>query len=108
MRLPAPALSRGNSVPEQSKLYDHPTSKKKKFDPEGADYDYEGAKAAGLEAEIDPNDGLPHWPSRDPKTGTLLKGKKHKTFQKGVDADAELGYKLRKREDGRYETQKDE
>ena len=78
------------------------------FDPDGEGYDYDGAKAAGLEPTIDPKDGLPHWPSREPKSGTLLKGRKHPTFQKGVDADAELGYKLRKRDDGRYETQKDE
>jgi hypothetical protein len=78
------------------------------FDPEGEGYDYDSAKAAGLEPKIDPDDGLPHWPSREPKSGTLLKGRKHPTFQKGVDADAELGYKLRKRDDGRYETHKDE
>ena len=93
---------------DRSKLYDNPRSKKGSFDPEGEDYDYEGAKAAGLSPQKVDDDDVPHWPSRDPKTGVLLKGRKHKTFQKGVDVDAELGYKLRKRDDGRYETQKDD
>jgi len=89
-------------------LHDNPRSPKKKFDPEGDDYDYDTAKGAGLKPTIDPKDGLPHWPSREPESGVLLKGKKHKTFQLGVDEDAKLGYKLRRRDDGRYETQKDE
>lgn len=93
-----------------SPLQDHPRSPKNKkaFDPEGDDYDYEGAKAAGLKPEPVDDDDKPHWPSRDPKSGVLLKGRKHPTFQKGVDEDAKLGYKLRKRDDGRYETQRDE
>ena len=45
---------------------------------------------------------------RSGSTGVLLKGKKHPTFQKGVDEDAKLGYKLSKRDDGRYVTTKDD
>lgn len=88
----------------KSPLYDHARS----FDPEGDGYDYEGAKAAGLGPSEEEGENKGHWPSREPKSGTLLKGRKHKTFQKGVDEDAKLGYTLRKRDDGRYETQKDE
>ena len=89
-------------------LHDNPRSPKKKFDPEGEDYDYDTAKEAGLEPKAVEDDDVPHWPSRDPRTGVLLKGKKHKTFQLGVDEDAKLGYKLRKRDDGRYVTEKEE
>lgn len=90
---------------ERSKLYDNPRSKK--FDPEGEDYDYDTAREAGLgpSEEEGPNKG--HWPSRDPRTGVLLKGRKHSTFDKAVREDEALGYKLRKRDDGRYVTEKE-
>lgn len=78
------------------------------FDPEGEGYDYKTAKKRGLEPKSVDDDDKPHWPSRDPETGVLLKGKKHKTFDKGVEEDAKLGYKLRKRDDGRYVTEKEE
>ena len=71
------------------------------FDPEGDGYDYRTAKAAGIK---EGSDG--HWPSREPKSGRLLKGRKHKTFEKGVKADKALGYDLEKRADGRYYTVK--
>jgi hypothetical protein len=89
-------------------LHDNPKSPRKKFDPEGDDYDYETAKGAGLKPQPVEDDDRPHWPSREPKTGMLLKGRKHKTWQMGVDEDAKLGYKLRKGDDGRYYTHKDE
>jgi hypothetical protein len=69
------------------------------FDPEGDGYDYRTAKAAGIKEGPDG-----HWPSREPKSGRLLKGRKHKTFEKGVKADKALGYDLEKRADGRYYT----
>jgi hypothetical protein len=69
------------------------------FDPESDSYDYGSAKQRGLQAG---EDG--HWPSRDPETGMLLKGRRHKTFQKGVDVDRGMGYRLEKRDDGRYYT----
>lgn len=78
-----------------------------KFDPEGSDYDYATARARGLSPQgVDPEDGLPHWPSRDPVSGMLLKGRAHPTFDKGVKVDEELGYRLQKR-GGRYYTVKD-
>ena len=70
-----------------------------KFDPEGSGYDYKTAREAGLSPGKDN-----HWPSRDPRTGMLLKGKKHKTFQKGVDVDKELGYTLKKKGNRYYTT----
>jgi hypothetical protein len=62
--------------------------RKKRFDPEGSGYDYESAKKAGLSPG---EDG--HWPSREPKTGLILKGRKHPTYGKALAADAGLGYK---------------
>ena len=50
------------------------------FDPEGSDYDYESAMKAGLKPQPVEGDTVPHWPSRDPKTGLLLKGRKHHTW----------------------------
>ena len=43
-----------------------------------------------------------HWKSRDPRTGMLLKGKGHESWQKGVDAERELGNEIIQGEDGRY------
>lgn len=83
------------------------TSARKQFDPEGEDYDYAGARAAGLKPQMVDDDTVPHWPSRDPATGMLLKGRTHPTFDKGVKADADLGYRLEKR-GSRYYTIKDD
>ena len=68
------------------------------FDPEGDGYDYKTAIEAGLA----PSDKNGHWPSRDPRTGQMLKGKAHPTFQKAIDADEEMGYTVKKGEDGKY------
>ncbi len=67
------------------------------FDPEGSGYDYEGAKRAGLK----PN-ASGHFPSRVPKTGLILKGRKHSTFGKTARAEKRLGLILRKGKGGRY------
>ena len=66
------------------------------FDPEGSGYDMETAKAAGLKA-----DKTGHWPSRDPKTGMLLKGRKHETWHLTEKGEEESGYKIISK-DGRY------
>jgi len=87
-------------------FYNHPRSAKPKFDPEGEDYDYETAKAAGLKPSEEEGENKGHWPSRDPRTGVLLKGRKHPTFQMAVDEDEKMGYRLTKRKDGRYVTEK--
>ena len=75
--------------------------KKKKFDPEGDGYDYETAKKAGLKA-----DSTGHWPSRDPKSGRILKGRKHETFKKTVKGEAKEGYEIYKGKDGFYYSRK--
>ena len=67
------------------------------FDPEGSGYDYETAIHYGIEPDEDN-----HWPSRVPETGLLLKGRKHETFYKTVEAEEKLGYKIIKGKDGRY------
>ena len=72
-------------------------AKKKEFNPEGSDYDLEAAKSCGLKA-----DDTGHWPSRCPDTGQILKGRKHKTWDKTLKGEHEVGYALYKKEDGKY------
>jgi hypothetical protein len=78
-----------------------------KFDAGGDGYDYAGAKAAGLQPMTVLGDDKPHWPSRDPATGMMLKGLTHPTFVKAIEADGELGFKLKKKGD-RYYTLRDD
>ena len=75
--------------------------KLKIFDAEGSGYDYATADKLGYK-----KDKEGHLPSRDFKSGMILKGKKHPTFNKAVEADKKLGYKLIKK-NGRYYTVKD-
>jgi len=67
------------------------------FDPEGSGYDMETAKKYGIKP-----DSTGHWPSRIPKTGQLLKGRRHPTFHLTVQEEARLGYKIYKGKDGKY------
>lgn len=76
-------------------------AEKKKFDPEGEGYDMDTAISAGLKA-----DETGHWPSREPKTGMLLKGKGHKTWNLTEKGEADAGYEIYKGEDGRYYSRK--
>jgi len=68
-----------------------------KFDPEGSDYDYETAEAAGITP-----DETGHWPSREPKTGQILKGRKHKTYHMTIKGEKAVGYEIYKGSDGKY------
>ena len=68
-----------------------------KFNPESGGYDYRSARAAGLKA-----DKTGHWPSRDPQSGLILKGRKHKTFHLTVAAEKKEGYRMYKGKSGRY------
>jgi len=70
------------------------------FDPEGKGYDYKTFDKLGGK-----RDAKGHGFSRNPKTGMLLKGRKHKTFNLGVSVDENLGYGLKKKGD-RYYTEK--
>ena len=62
---------------------------KEVFDPEGEGYDYESAKKAGLGP-----DETGHWPSREPKSGLLLKGRKHKTWYLTEKGERAAGYQI--------------
>jgi hypothetical protein len=66
------------------------------FDPEGSGYDYASARRYGISP-----DATGHWQSREPKTGLILKGMRHKTIQLSRDADTKAGYNWVKR-NGRY------
>jgi hypothetical protein len=73
----------------------------KKFDPEGEGYDYETAQKHGIT-----QDSTGHWPSREPNTGQILKGAKHKTYHKTVEGEKKAGYDIQKEKDGRYYSRK--
>jgi len=68
-----------------------------KFDPEGSGFDHETARREGLGP-----DASGHFPSRVPRTGQLLKGRNHPTFQKTLDAEKRLGFTVRKGKGGRF------
>ena len=61
------------------------------FNPEGSGYDYNFATSAGL----GPNEEG-HWPSRDPHTGRILKGRGHSTFWKTIAGERAAGNTIRK------------
>jgi hypothetical protein len=69
----------------------------KKFDPEGSGYDYETAEKSGLGP-----DKTGHWPSRDPQSGQILKGRKHPTYKLTVEGEKNAGYVIKKGPDNRY------
>ena len=73
----------------------------KKFDPEGSGYDEDSARKAGMKP-----DATGHWSSREPKSGLLLKGRKHKTWGKTVEGERKAGYEIYKKKDGRYYSRK--
>lgn len=55
-------------------------------------YDLKGAYEAGLQPELNQEDGLYHLGSRDPKTGRILKRNIHPTYWKALEEDAKIGY----------------
>lgn len=68
------------------------------FDPEGSGYDEQGARAAGLSP-----DETGHWPSRDPKTGMIFKGRSHETWPLTEKGEADQGLTIVKDpQSGRY------
>ena len=89
-----------------------------KFDPEGTDYDYETAKANGMEPNgTGENKG--HWGSVAPVTAAeqkqyglpdgsykILKGHNHETFHKAVDAEEKRGSTIEKHGDRYYSVPK--
>lgn len=94
--IPPPQVPPSPILPPQHTPFQAPASI---FDPEGLGYDFESAQIAGLKP-----DESGHWPSRDPKTGLILKGMNHPTIDKTLAEEEKLGYKIYKR-DGRYYSQ---
>lgn len=72
------------------------------FDPEGSGYDMDTAVKGGAKPTPVPGDDRPHWPSRDPNTGQLLKGRKHPTWDLLEKGEQEEGYDIYKGSTGRY------
>ena len=60
-------------------------------------YDYDAAKKAGLKP-----DSTGHWPSRDPSTGRILKGRKHPTMGLTRKGEEDAGYKIYKKHGEMY------
>lgn len=73
------------------------------FDAEGEGYDYKTARRSGLGP-----DHTGHWPSRDPNSGQILKGKKHHTFGLTEKGEAAAGYVIEKRGDRYFSRKRDE
>ncbi len=104
------------------------TKQNNDFDPEGSGFDHKTAseliakfpltlpRPMEFRGEVVANEGafqawvwhperkgyLKHSSSRDPRTGQILKGRKHETFQKAVEADERLGFTIQKGPDGLY------
>jgi len=72
-----------------------------KFDPEGDGYDYDTAQKEGITP-----DKTGHWPSRAPRSGRILKGRKHPTFNLTIQGEQKAGYEMYKGEDGLYYSRK--
>ena len=95
---------RANKFADGGAVYRREPPPRQAFNPKGPGYDDETADWEGMQAEISPEDNKPHGFSRVPRTGMLLKGREHPTFDKAVEEDRRLGYGLEMR-DGRYYTQ---
>ena len=76
-------------------------AKKPKFNPEGRGYDYESARKAGIGP-----DKSGHWPSREPKSGLILKGRSHPTYSKTKAGETRAGYEIKKRGDRYFSTKR--
>ena len=71
---------------KKSRLHFFKVKKTKEFDPEGSDYDYQAAIASGGRANVEG-----HWGSLDPRTGMVLKGRKHPTWGLMIEEERKLG-----------------
>ena len=72
------------------------------FDPEGSGYDYENAPPPSFK-ELG---YFPKYGSLNPKTGMVLKGRKHKTYDKTLKAEEDLGNKIIKKGDRYFSVKK--
>jgi len=71
------------------------------FDPEGTGFDMETANKFGIKP-----DPTGHYPSREPKTGQILKGRKHPTFHLTVKGEEEAGFEILKGKGGKFFSRK--
>lgn len=69
-----------------------------RFDPESDGYDYQAAIDSGNIAD----EKTKHWGSIDPRTGMVLKGKNHPTWNQMVEEEVKLGNTVIKADNGRY------
>ena len=69
-----------------------------KFDPDGEGYDYSSAIDSGGK----PDEKTQHWGSLDPRTGLVLKGRSHPTWNEMVTSETDIGNTIVKSDDGRY------
>ena len=69
-----------NSLPDNLKYTDD------------SEYDMQAAYKSGAQPVLE-DDGLYHLPSRDPKSGRILKSSYHNTYWKALEEDTKLGYK---------------
>ena len=72
------------------------------FNPEGSGYDYKNAP----EPSYKELGYFPKYGSLDPKTGMVLKGRKHPTYKKTEDAEKKLGNKIIKKGDRYFSVKK--
>jgi hypothetical protein len=72
------------------------------FNPEGSGYDYKNAPAPSYK-ELG---YFPKYGSLDPKTGMVLKGRKHPTYKKTEEAEKKLGNKIIKKGKRYYSVKK--
>lgn len=74
------------------------------FDPLGVGFDIEASRASGARPAVGGiNAG--HLTSRDPRTGQVLKGLAHPTFELAIQADVRLGFKpFRSKKSGKFFT----
>lgn len=97
-----PVASRGyvwNEEKQEWIKYDQATRFKPPpypFDAEGEGYDRQTA----IDYDLKP-DETGHWPSRNPKTGQLLKGAAHETMDLTIENEWDAGYDVVKKK-GRY------
>ncbi len=69
-----------------------------KFRPEGDGYDHKTA----IDSGGSPDELTKHWASLDPRTGMVLKGRSHPTWDLMVAEETELGNTVVQSDDGRY------
>ena len=72
------------------------------FDPEGSGYDYKNAPKPSFKQL----GYFPKYGSLDPKTGMVLKGRKHPTYKKTEQAEEKLGNKIIKKGKRYYSVKK--